>query len=805
LLFLRLHTAKPFIYKPQFTMEKQSQKLKVVKPVKSSKPVDSSKPDEALKPVESLKPFETIAIAMSGGGFRAAAYNLGLLSYLNRARYKSPEPDLENKTEKSSENKLEKPLEKSLLKRVSFMSSASGGTIPAALYAAMNRDVEAFTFDKFYNKLYKILEGQAQLEKALEILNDRKNWYFSEDKQVINERNLINAFAKVYDDKDFFDKMTFGIFVGSKKQQPRNEKFHIKEVCFNTTELNNGLVFRFQSDGDPSTEEHVGNELVSFDKDFYDSTLSKIKLADILAASSCFPGGFEPFMFPQDFTYENKKIKRSPKKTFFSPLILWLKEKVADESDEDPVADSERLTIDELTQAINANYDFLSTDEIKKPKEFGLIDGGVSDNQGLKSLMDADERRRFKSYPPSPFDLMIISDVDTFMAEPYVSPEKNEGQGGFIKDKLTIRFVCWFIFILAFLGLIGAGTSICNAISKGFNFTWTSSLTVIGLFACFYVIKLFGKAAFMMGVLLAIGTVTIIPILDCPSCTVISTSSSILPLLAFCGTFGWIYWKVVSVINTETKGYQTWGRMIKKLKNFFFGIPISSVNRMIAARRKSVLQLTNDLFMKHIRDEYYFDFFMNDQWASRRMPNMIYDLSASYINVVKKYIKEAKERNPNYGHSNVENPVKDNTTPLEENPLGNKPKSVYDGLRNGFKYFIKLSNFMTEHHSKGYSFDDLLAKGKIQGHAEEARKMPTTLWFDDQQMKDGMREKLIACGQYTTCNNLLVYTYKIEERAKGKEKLFDWKKYGPGILDLRKQLWADWMRFQEDPEFMLHS
>jgi hypothetical protein len=260
----------------------------------------------------------------------------------------------------------------------------------------------------------------------------------------------------------------------------------------------------------------------------------------------------------------------------------------------------------------------------------------------------------------------------------------------------------------------------------------------------------------------------------------------------------------LSLINIETKGYETWGRMIKKLKNFFFGIPVSSLQRMIEARKKSVFQLTNDLFMKHIRDEYYFDFFTNEQWGSRRMTNMIYDLSASYIVVVKKYIKEAKERDPTYGNSNVENPVKQDSTPMKENPLKENPKSVYDGLRNGFKYFIKLSNFITESHPKDHSFDDLLAKGKIQGHAEEARKMPTTLWFDDQQMKDGMREKLIACGQYTTCNNLLVYTYKIEQRAK-EDKLFVWKDYKTGILDLRKQLWADWMRFQEDPEFMLKS
>jgi predicted acylesterase/phospholipase RssA len=748
-------------------MGKQSRKSDVLKPVSSSNPADSS------EPVESLKPFETIAIAMSGGGFRASAYNLGVLSYLNRARYKAP---------------LE-ATEKSLLKRVSFLSSASGGTIPAALYAAMNRDVESFTFDKFYNKLYKILEGQTQLEKALEILNDRKNWYYSDDKEVINERNLINAFAKVYDGKDFFDKMTFRIFVDSKYQKAKNEKAHIDEICFNTTELNNGLVFRFQSDGNPATEEHVGNELVYFDKAFYDSTLSKVKLADILAASSCFPGGFEPFMFPQDFSYENKRAKQSPKKTFFASLISWVKETIPYE-EEEPLPDSERLTITELIHSIKANYDFLSLDEIKKPKEFGLVDGGVSDNQGLKSLMDADTRRR--EYQKKgltklrPFDLMIISDVDTFMAEPYVSPEENKGQSGFFKEFMSIKFLSWGISILGVLGLLGFANTFYTLIHKPIS--WVSVPIFIVIILLFLSLRFLEKTIFLWGFGVIIGFIASLNMLfPTISWGEVFALSSVLPLLVFSGMLGYVHYLFVTTMNTQTKGFDTWGRMIKKLKNFFFGIPITSVLRMISARRKSILQLTNDLFMKHIRDEYYFDFFMKKEWRSRRVSNMIYDLSAAYVDVVKKYIED------------------DN-----QDSFIDSPKSVYDGLRNGFTFFVELKKFMSKKSpskpSECHNFNDVLALGKIQIHSETARKMPTTLWFDDQHMKDKMREKLIACGQYTTCHNLLVYTYKLEMRTQSKDNgLFVWETYEKSILDLRKQLWTDWMRFQEDPEFMLKS
>ena len=59
------------------------------------------------------RPFEWIAMTLSGGGYRAAAFHLGSLDYLNRISYKS----------------------ESLLKKVKTISTVSGGTICGALYA----------------------------------------------------------------------------------------------------------------------------------------------------------------------------------------------------------------------------------------------------------------------------------------------------------------------------------------------------------------------------------------------------------------------------------------------------------------------------------------------------------------------------------------------------------------------------------------------------------------------------------------------------------------------------------------------
>ena len=37
-----------------------------------------------------------------------------------------------------------------------------------------------------------------------------------------------------------------------------------------------------------------------------------IRLADVVAASSCFPGGFEPFVFPQQFEWPAYNFIQSP-------------------------------------------------------------------------------------------------------------------------------------------------------------------------------------------------------------------------------------------------------------------------------------------------------------------------------------------------------------------------------------------------------------------------------------------------------------------------------------------------------------
>lgn len=197
--------------------------------------------------------FSKIAISLSGGGFRASAFHLGVLGYLHSLKLG----------------------EENLLQKVRVLSTNSGGTITGLLYA--QHVYSDKPFEVFYHKLYKILKEDQLFEAALTNIRTTGSW-----NSTTKRRNLINAFAEYYH-TELFEGATFDIFL---KQHNR-----LETVIFNATEFNHGLPFRFQNNG-------------KFGNRYFDLPLpvkSKIRLGDILAASSCFPGGFEPLKMPDDF------------------------------------------------------------------------------------------------------------------------------------------------------------------------------------------------------------------------------------------------------------------------------------------------------------------------------------------------------------------------------------------------------------------------------------------------------------------------------------------------------------------------
>jgi hypothetical protein len=93
---------------------------------------------------------------------------------------------------------------------------------------------------------------------------------------------------------------------------------------------------------------------------------------------------------------------------------------------------------------------------------------------------------------------------------------------------------------------------------------------------------------------------------------------------------------------------------------------------------------------------------------------------------------------------------------------------------------------------------------RIKAVAEEAAGFGTTLWFTETEQLSGMLDKLIAAGQFNLCYNILEYL----------EKLLFTKNNGFGKLDtgLQKELnglyescKSDWLRFKDDPMFMVNE
>ena len=86
-------------------------------------------------------PFNKIALSFSGGGYRAASFHLGTMSYLNRLNWGGTP----------------------LLNQVKMISTVSGGTIPGVIYALQKQ--EDTTFEEIYHFLLDRLENLDLLQE----------------------------------------------------------------------------------------------------------------------------------------------------------------------------------------------------------------------------------------------------------------------------------------------------------------------------------------------------------------------------------------------------------------------------------------------------------------------------------------------------------------------------------------------------------------------------------------------------------------------------------------------------------------
>jgi hypothetical protein len=487
-------------------------------------------------------PFGNIALTFSGGGFRAAAFSLGALSYLNE--FKIAKGDSKREV-------------RSLLDNVSYIASTSGGSITNAMYSAYIH--KGKTFLDVYHKLKNDLTGQNLLEQVVAVLTDDKQWNQSGDGK---QRNFINAFAKVYDSL-LYEGETFGIF-WKKDYVPGFE------VCFNSTEFYRGLSFRFQTEGDNNRYQIIGNNYLHFNIDQLEN-VKKIKLADMVAASSCFPAGFEPIIYPQDFSYSQK-------------------EKI--------------LTIDELQEAMLIENYQEEVSSISKP--YGFMDGGITDNQGLYSAMLADNKRRKRNeeFPgeANPFDLIMVTDVTSYFMEEYDVPDvetepkwRGVDLNSFIsklKDylKKSAGFIQWAGILLPFFLLVSIGAIIFSGSRLIINMAYFTCGISVTVLAIIYLAKSFSPVKWML------------------------KNKSDIQQESF-------------LVNLVKKQKFISEKSVIRLIHYLRVTKIGLLEQMIKARITSMLTMVLEINLKQTRRLIYDIFYLETKWDNRRVPNFIYELS----------------------------------------------------------------------------------------------------------------------------------------------------------------------------------
>lgn len=327
--------------------------------------------DELLQSVEQPVPEAAasplagdLALCLSGGGYRAAAFHLGVLDMLARL---------------------------DLLPRLTTLSTISGGTITGAMYALSQARGDAF--DDFYRQVYQALKTRNVVAEAFDGLEGPGDPDASP--------SLIRAAANVYAGSAFVGDARFEELLAS----PRGPD----ELIFSATEFRTGLAFRFQtSRRDDSV---VGNQP---DLRIPRDVARSMRVADVVAASSCFPSAFEPLRFPDDFTWEPGE------------------------------------TLAEVRSRLGKGF----------AEPVPLMDGGVYDNQGVDGVLQV-YRRQGRSV-----GLVIVSDSSPRKSPIFTYPVTKR-RGGLTLGRAVWLGYALFAAALASTGLLTA--RLVQALGDGFQ------------------------------------------------------------------------------------------------------------------------------------------------------------------------------------------------------------------------------------------------------------------------------------------------------------------------------------------------
>ncbi len=318
-------------------------------------------PEPAAEPRAARGPLGAIGLALSGGGYRAAGFHLGALRLLDRA---------------------------GLLGDVVALSTVSGGTLFGAAWVKSLLDGRGFA--EFDADFAAFLKRTNVVRLALEGLAAHR------PHGRPSEPSLIRSAAAVYAAPEFLG----GRLLGEVLDSPA---LPLEEVVFNSTEFHTGADFRFRRSANPHAV--VGNGDFRVPRE----VAARVRLADVAAASSCFPSAFEPFLFPQQFGWP----------------------------DDFPLS---RVEAALLAAAAHPE---------RWKGGLPLMDGGIYDNQGVGSLLLA---YREAEDPP----LLLVCDTSPPQLDLYTEPPPGH------RGRLTLRgarLLAWVVFLAAVASFLAVGDS----------------------------------------------------------------------------------------------------------------------------------------------------------------------------------------------------------------------------------------------------------------------------------------------------------------------------------------------------------
>lgn len=330
-----------------------------------------------------------IGVCMSGGGYRAACFHLGTLDYLHRLE---------------------------LTDQINALSTVSGGTFTGTKYVLSLGEEKPFK--AFFSEFYESLNMTNLIADGLKELAAKQH------KVPSGRQDLIVSIAQVYSQTIFCKPSNE---TQNKHDQDVSRPYYfadilnashsIDNVIINATDFRSGLAFRFQK-----TQSYKG-KIGNFYNNIQVEDAAKIRLADIVAASSCFPGGFEPMSFPYDFIWQDDLIPDRVKRAF--PFVR---------NNDNPA-------------------------NVSAP--VALMDGGVFDNQGLQSLLLSEKNDQ------GGLDLVVISDVDQPSISLYSMPTPGSNEG------LSLNAIGNCAKLFVFLCAVTLATIGIHAISDWHEQTWS--------------------------------------------------------------------------------------------------------------------------------------------------------------------------------------------------------------------------------------------------------------------------------------------------------------------------------------------